>query len=132
LISTRFEYLLGAMNLFDLSPNQLKRAAAIKEQIEQLNAELRRILDAPNNSHGAAGKTRSMSAAAKKKIAAAQKARWANFRRAKSDRRSSAKASRNAKSQATRAKLSAKMKAYWAAKRAGKGANSKNQTRAKA
>ena len=120
------------MNLFDLSPNQLKRAAAIKERIEQLNAELRKILGATNNSQSAQAKTRTMSAAAKRKIAAAQKARWANFRRTKSVKRSSTRSSRNAKSAATRAKLSAKMKAYWAAKRAGKGATGKNQTKAKA
>ena len=120
------------MNLFDLSPNQLKRAAAIKEQIDRLNAELRGIFGGLNNSRPAQGKTRTMSAAAKRKIAAAQKVRWANFRRGKSTKGSSAKATKNAKSPATRAKLSAKMKAYWAAKRAGKGATSKNQTKAKA
>ncbi|HEX7231030.1 MAG TPA: hypothetical protein VF452_11610 [Candidatus Binatia bacterium] len=120
------------MNLFDLSPNQLKRAAAIKEQIDRLNAELRGIFGGLNNSRPAQAKTRTMSAAAKRKIAAAQKARWANFRRGKSTKGSSAKPSRNAKSPATRAKLSAKMKAYWAAKRAGKGATGKNQTKAKA
>ncbi len=120
------------MNLLDLSPNQLKRAAAIKEQIDRLNAELRGIFGAPNNSRPAQGKTRTMSPAAKRKIAAAQKARWANFRRGKSNKASSGKATRNAKSPATRAKLSAKMKAYWAAKRAGKGATSKSQTKAKA
>jgi hypothetical protein len=32
------------MNLFDLTPQQLKRAASIKEQIEELNKELGRIL----------------------------------------------------------------------------------------
>ena len=52
------------MNLLDLSPNQLKRAAAIKEQIDRLNAELRGIFGAPNNSRPAQGKTRTMSAAA--------------------------------------------------------------------
>jgi hypothetical protein len=34
------------MDLFDLTPNHLKRAAAIKEQIEALNKELRGILGA--------------------------------------------------------------------------------------
>ncbi|HEY1235993.1 MAG TPA: hypothetical protein VGH22_21625 [Candidatus Binatia bacterium] len=120
------------MNLLDLSPNQLKRAAAIKEQIDRLNAELRGIFGGLNNARPAQGKTRTMSAAAKRKIAAAQKARWANFRRGKSDKRPSGKATRNAKSPATRAKLSAKMKAYWAAKRAGKGATGKSQTKTKA
>ena len=34
------------MNLFDLTPAQLKRAASIKEQIEGLNKKLRAILGA--------------------------------------------------------------------------------------
>src|SRR5712691_11930140 len=72
----------GAMNLFDLTITQLKRAAAIKEQIEALNKELRGILGVSTNP-GAAPQTKgTMSAAVKKKIAAAQKARWANLRRA--------------------------------------------------
>jgi hypothetical protein len=109
------------MNLFDLTINQLKRATAIKEQIEDLNRELRSILGASAKS-GAAPK-RSMSASVKKKIAAAQKARWANLRRAKSGTRSvkpAAKAKKKTMSPAARAKLSTKLKAYWAAKKAGK------------
>jgi hypothetical protein len=75
--------LTDAMNLLDLTVNQLKRAAAIKEQIEALNQELRSILGGAATS-GAAPK-RTMSAATKGKIAAAQKARSsANLRRAKS------------------------------------------------
>ncbi len=70
------------MNLLDLTVNQLKRAAAIKEQIEALNKELRTILGAPAVTRPARKKSRTMSAAVKKKIAAAQKARWANLRRA--------------------------------------------------
>ena len=35
------------MNPLDLTINQLKRAAAIKEHIEKLNKELRAILGAP-------------------------------------------------------------------------------------
>ena len=65
------------MNLLDLTVTQLKRAAAIKEQVEELSKELRAILSAPALS-GAAPKTSgTMSASVKKKIAAAQKARWA-------------------------------------------------------
>jgi hypothetical protein len=37
------------MNIYDLTTNQLKRAAAIKEQIDRLNKELRSILGAPTN-----------------------------------------------------------------------------------
>ena len=63
------------MNALDLTINQLKRAAAIKEQIEDLNKDLRSILGASANPGAKPQKKRSMSAAVKKKIAAAQKAR---------------------------------------------------------
>jgi hypothetical protein len=93
------------MNPLDLSVKQLRRAAAIKEQIEALNRELRGILGtstrSANNSGAAPKKRRTMSAAAKKKIAAAQRARWANFRRDKtgtsSAKRSGTKAQSSAK-----------------------------------
>jgi hypothetical protein len=115
--------LTGAMNLLDLTISQLKRAAAIKEQIEALNKELRSILGVPANP-GAAPKTSgAMSASVKRKIAVAQKARWANLRRAKSAALSvkpAATAQKKTVSRATKAKLSAKLKAYWAAKKAGK------------
>ena len=45
------------MNPLDLTINQLKRAAAIKEQIEALNKELRSILGASAKS-GAASKNK--------------------------------------------------------------------------
>ena len=111
------------MNPLDLTANQLKRAAAIKEQIEALNKDLRAILGAPANTRSAPKKKRTMSAATKRKVAAAQKARLANLRRAKPATQSvkpAAKAKKKTMSPAARAKLSAKLKAYWAAKKAGK------------
>jgi hypothetical protein len=111
------------MNLFDLTPAQLKRAASIKEQIEGLNQKLRAILGAPITSAAAPKRSRAMSATVKKKIAATQKARWANLRRAKpvtSSVKPTAKAKKKTMSPAARAKLSAKLKAYWAAKKTGK------------
>jgi hypothetical protein len=110
------------MNLLDLTVTQLKRAAAIKEQIEEFNKELRAILGTPATSGAAPKRNRAMSAAVKRKIAAAQKARWANLRRAKSAALSVKPAATAKKkvSSATKAKLSAKLKAYWAAKKAGK------------
>ena len=113
----------GTMDAIDLTISQLKRAAAIKEQIDHLNKELRGILGASPKSRAVLNKKRTMSAAIKKKIAAAQRARWANLRRANPVPRSAkpaAKAKKKALSSATRAKLSAKLKAYWAAKRGGK------------
>ena len=82
------------MNIFDLTINQLKRAVAIKEQIERLNRDLASILGGSAKSGEAPKKQRTIKAAAKAK--------------------------KNTVSAATRAKLSAKLKAYWAAKRAGK------------
>ena len=111
------------MNLLDLTVNQLKRAAAIKEQIEALNKELRAILGAPATSGAAPKRNGAMRASVKRKIAAAQKARWANLRRAKSAALSvkpAATAQKKTMSPAERAKRSAKLKAYWAAKKAGK------------
>lgn len=109
------------MNLFDLTVNQLKRAAAIKEQIEKLNKELRSILGAPTSSRAAPARNRTMSAAVKRKIAATQKARWAKIRGSKPATRSAKPAAKKkAISAATRAKLSAKLKAFWAAKKSGK------------
>jgi hypothetical protein len=110
---------IDLMNLFDLTINQLKRAAAIKEQIGDLTQELRAILSASGNSGATLKRKRSMSASVKKKIAAAQKARWATLRGAKPATRS-AKPKKKTMSPAARAKLSAKLKAYWAAKKAGK------------
>jgi hypothetical protein len=111
------------MNLLDLTITQLKRAAAIKEQIEKLNKELRAILGAPANPGAAPQKKRTMSAATRRKIAASQKARLANLRRAKPAALSVkpvTKAQKKTVTRATKARLSAKLKAYWAAKKAGK------------
>ena len=114
--------LTAVMNPLDLTVNQLKRAAAIKERIETLNRELRGILGQSANPKSAPKKNRTMSAAVKKKIAAAQRARWAKLRRAKPATalaKATAKPTRRI-SPATRAKVSAKLKAYWTAKKAGK------------
>ena len=95
------------MELIDLSVNQLKRATAIKERIEELNKDLRSILSVSATTGAAPKKKRTMSASGKRVVAAKPAAR-------------SAKPKKKVFSAATRAKLSAKLKAYWAAKRAGK------------
>jgi len=105
------------MNLLELSINQLKRAAAIKQQIEDLNIELHSILAGSPKSGVAPKKKRTMSASAKRNIAAAQKARWAKV---KGSRTSAGQTKKKTMSAAAKAKLSAKLRAYWAAKRAGK------------
>jgi hypothetical protein len=111
------------MNLLDLTVKQLKRAAAIKEQIEDLNRELGTILGAPARSGAASKSKRTMSASAKKRIAAAQRARWAKVQGNKAAThlvKRAATAKKKTMSPAARAKLSAKLKAFWAAKKAGK------------
>ena len=111
------------MNLFDLTIAQLKRATAIKEQIDKLNKELGSILSGSARSGAAPKNKPAMSAAVKKKIAAAQKARWAKLQAsipATLPINPAAKPNKTTVSSATRAKLSAKLKAFWAAKRAGK------------
>ena len=71
------------MNITELTAQQLRRAAAIKEQIDSLNKELRRLLDGTTTDGFVAAQKRTVSAAAKKKIAAAQRARWAKLKRAR-------------------------------------------------
>ncbi len=60
------------MSISDLTINQLKRAVAIKEQIERLNKELRVVLGAPVKSRAASKKNRT-----KAKLSAKLKAYWA-------------------------------------------------------
>ena len=74
---------LKLMNITDLTPHQLRRAASIKEKLDSLNEELRRLLDGAITSGAISSKKRTMSAAVKKKIAEAQRARWAKRKRAK-------------------------------------------------
>jgi hypothetical protein len=59
------------MNIYDLNVTQLKRAAAIKEQIERLTKELNGMLGTPATSRSAPKAKRTMSASARKNIAAA-------------------------------------------------------------
>lgn len=99
------------MNLLDLTANQLKRAAAIKEQIDKLNKELASILGVPANSETPSKNQRTMSASARRKIAAAQKARWAKIRDAKPlSAKSARKAKKKRMGSASRAKLATKTK----------------------
>ena len=100
-------------NLTSLSIQQLRRAVALKEQIEQLADELSGVL---GGSPGRRGGTRS--AATRARMAAAQRARWANARGKTPTRM---KRGRRKISAAGRARIAAAAKARWAAaKRAGK------------
>jgi hypothetical protein len=72
--------------LSNLSVAQLRRAITIKEKIEALENELAHVLDAAPAASAAlpmvSRKKRTMSAAARAKIAAGQRARWAKRREA--------------------------------------------------
>ena len=69
------------MDIINLTPGQLKKAAAIKEKIDTLNRELNRFLGGLSTAGRKLRKRRTMSAAAKRKIAAAQRKRWAKIKR---------------------------------------------------
>jgi hypothetical protein len=108
------------MNVLDLTPQQLKRAAAIKEQIQALNRELSRLLGETPQARATSARKR-LSAKARKNIAAAQQARWAKFRASKTATRAArGPAKKKTMSAAAKANISAKMKARWAAKKAQK------------
>jgi len=78
------------MSIQNLSAKQLRQAATIKEKIDSLESELNRLLGTEvsngrtsNLATDGRKKKRTMSAAAKAKIAAAQRARWAKVRAGK-------------------------------------------------
>jgi hypothetical protein len=101
-------------NLASLSIDQLRRAIALKEQIEQLADELKGVLGSAPIKRG----RRTRSAATRARMAAAQRARWAG---AKGKSPKKAKRGKRKISAAGRARIAAAAKARWAAaKRAGK------------
>ena len=107
-------------SITDLSAQQLRRAANIKDKIQSLENELGRILGSSIKPVAAAApkKRRKMSAAGRAKIAAGQKARWA---KAKGQKVKQSQPKKRKMSAAARAKISAAAKARWAkAKAAGK------------
>ena len=104
-----------------LSAQQLRRAAAIKEQIDSLEGELGKIFGGNGATAAVAGK-RKMSASARARIGAAQKARWAKVNGKKPAKAAKpAGSTRRKMSPAARAKIAAAAKARWAkAKAAGR------------
>src|SRR5688572_21488085 len=104
------------MGLTDLTTDQLRRAVALKEQIESLEQQLGSLL----NGHGGPGRRggprgrRTMSPAARARIAAAQRARWA---RQKAGSKGPGK--RRRMSAAARARIAAAQRARWARVRGG-------------
>jgi hypothetical protein len=113
------------MNIENLTPTQLRKAADLQEKIAKLQNEFAELGgEIPIPFKGKRGpKKGGMSAAGKAKIAAAQKARWAKFH---AKTKPAAKSSKPAKkknkmSAAGRAAIAAGAKARWAkVKAAGK------------
>ena len=107
-------------NLINVSVQQLKRAVAVREEIEKLESELAAILggSAPvTSSNGSPKKGRKvMSASARAKISAAQKARWAKQK--KGSPAVAAKKGKRTMSASARAKIAAAARARWAAVKA--------------
>ncbi|MFZ0828919.1 MAG: hypothetical protein WAO02_15995 [Verrucomicrobiia bacterium] len=111
-----------SLSITNLSAQQLRRAANVKDKIQSLENELGRILDDSTKSVTAIApkKKRKMSAAGRAKIAAGQKARWAKVKGQKIAAKPVKKARRKM-SAAARAKIAAAAKARWKkAKAAGK------------
>ena len=118
------------MNLSDLSAAQLRRAATIKEQLENLQKELTTLLGAPAAPQAAVAAPKNkwkMSAAGRANVSAAAKARWAKLKgTAKSA--PAAKPAPVAKparkkwkiSAAGKARIKAANQAYWAKVKAAK------------
>lgn len=116
------------MDVTNLSPAQLRKAADLKERIDSLMAELGSILDGvsvvPFSSAPRRGGRRQMSAEGRARIAAAARARWAKVRGKNGGRPASPAAKAPGKrtmSPAARARIAAAARARWAkAKAAGK------------
>src|SRR2546421_11458791 len=96
----------------NLTPQQLRRAADIKERIDQLQTELGRVLGAstPAARTPAAQNRRTLSPAARARIAAAARARWAKV---KGTVRPAAAAPRRQMSAAAKARLAAIARERW-------------------
>ena len=108
-------------SLTDLSTEQLRRAIAIKEQIETLQKQFESLFGASTSvAAPRVTKKRGMSAAGRARIAAAQKARWAKQKKAQGVAAKPAKKKRGKLSPEGRARIAAQ-KARWAKIKANKG-----------
>jgi len=108
-------------SISNLSVQQLRKAATLKERIQSLEKELGQLLgsSAASVAGPAPKKKFKMSAAAKAKISAAAKLRWAKIK-GNAPAVKPAKKAKGKMSPAAKAKLSAKLKAIWAARKAAK------------
>ena len=115
------------MSLLNLTAQQLRKAADLKDKIAALEKQLAGITGTPAApvQTSKPAKKKGMSAAGRAKIAAAQKARWAKINGAKGKPAVKPVVAKPAKkkfvmSAAAKAKISAAAKARWAAKKSAK------------
>ncbi len=123
------------MDITNVSPHNLRRAADLKEKIDGLLEQLHAILGGEVSTHMASGpaaepgrKKRKMTAAWRKALSHAQKARWAKVRATENGHKQEAQPTSGTESKpkryispALRKARSEAMKARWAkARRAGK------------
>lgn len=109
-------------SLLNLSTEQLRRAAQIKEQIDSLNSEMVRVLGGEIpvpffKGAASSGGRRKMSAAGRARIAAAARARWAKIKAsggASNLGGSAGPKKKRTMSPAARAKIAAAQRARWA------------------
>jgi hypothetical protein len=95
----------------NLTPQQLRWAANVKEKIDALQNELSRLLGSPAPAAGAVPRRKKISAAGIARIRAAQRARWAAFKKSEGPARPAPKRKISA---AGRARLAALARARWA------------------
>jgi hypothetical protein len=105
--------------MINLTPKQLRRAASIKETIEELQNELNKLVGGSTTLAKTAKPKRKMSAAGRARIRAAAKARWAKVKGSKRSTKPAAK-KKSKMSAAGRANIIAAQKARWAKIKAAK------------
>ena len=109
-------------SLTDISTDQLRRAIAIKEQIETLQKQFDDQFGGPTPpAPPRVARKRGMSAAGRARIAAAQRARWAKQKKAQGVAAKPAKKRRGKLSPEGRARIIAAQKARWAKAKAKQG-----------
>jgi hypothetical protein len=107
------------MSIINLTSTQLRRAASIKETIDELNNELNKLVGGSTTLAQTAKPKRRMSAAGRANIRAAVKARWAKVKGSKQSTKPAAK-KKSKMSAAGRANIIAAQKARWAKIKAAK------------
>ena len=98
--------------ILSLPSATLKRIIALREKIEKLQSQLQAVVTDSSSVGKAAPKKRTMSLAARRKIAAAARARWAKIKGTAPKKRTM--------SLAARRKIAAAARARWAKVRAAK------------